>query len=143
MNIYRGIEQLPADFGPVVATIGNFDGVHRGHRMVIAEVIAAKQEKVLVFPQFRELAGPLSLAYILLVADELGVVLDEDAPGLVPPWLHPATSTTAASPIARVTACVRGGAIRPCCHGGSPLRSGPNRDAPMRIVCPTLKSESC
>ena len=40
MKIYRGIEQLPPDFGPVVATIGNFDGVHRGHRMVIEEVIA-------------------------------------------------------------------------------------------------------
>jgi riboflavin kinase/FMN adenylyltransferase len=40
VKIYHGIEQLPPDFGPVVATIGNFDGVHRGHRMVIAEVIA-------------------------------------------------------------------------------------------------------
>jgi len=40
MKIYRGIEQLPAGFGPTVATIGNFDGVHRGHRWVIAEVIA-------------------------------------------------------------------------------------------------------
>jgi riboflavin kinase/FMN adenylyltransferase len=40
MKLYRGIEQLPPGFGPVVATIGNFDGVHRGHRMVVAEVIA-------------------------------------------------------------------------------------------------------
>jgi riboflavin kinase/FMN adenylyltransferase len=40
MKIYRGIERLPPEFGPVVATIGNFDGVHRGHRWVIAEVIA-------------------------------------------------------------------------------------------------------
>lgn len=40
MKIYRGIEHLPPAFGPVVATIGNFDGVHRGHRMVIEEVIA-------------------------------------------------------------------------------------------------------
>jgi riboflavin kinase/FMN adenylyltransferase len=40
VNIYRGIHELPAGFGPVVATIGNFDGVHRGHRMVIDEVTA-------------------------------------------------------------------------------------------------------
>jgi riboflavin kinase/FMN adenylyltransferase len=33
-----GVEDLPP--GPVVATIGNFDGVHRGHQWVIAEVIA-------------------------------------------------------------------------------------------------------
>jgi riboflavin kinase/FMN adenylyltransferase len=38
VKIYRGIYELPTGFGPVVATIGNFDGVHRGHRMVIDEV---------------------------------------------------------------------------------------------------------
>jgi riboflavin kinase/FMN adenylyltransferase len=40
MKIYRSLSELPTSFGPVVATIGNFDGVHRGHRWVIAEVIA-------------------------------------------------------------------------------------------------------
>jgi riboflavin kinase / FMN adenylyltransferase len=40
MKIYRTLAELPVPFGPVVATIGNFDGVHRGHRWVIAEVIA-------------------------------------------------------------------------------------------------------
>ncbi len=40
MAVYRSLAELPADLGPVVATIGNFDGVHRGHRWVIAEVIA-------------------------------------------------------------------------------------------------------
>ncbi len=40
MKIYRHLSELPTPFGPVVATIGNFDGVHRGHRWVIAEVIA-------------------------------------------------------------------------------------------------------
>ena len=42
MNIFRNLSELPSDFGPVVATIGNFDGVHRGHSGVIAEVIHAK-----------------------------------------------------------------------------------------------------
>jgi riboflavin kinase / FMN adenylyltransferase len=40
MNIYRKLEELPADGEAVVGTIGNFDGVHRGHQGVIAEVIA-------------------------------------------------------------------------------------------------------
>jgi len=40
MAIYRSLAELPPTLGPVVATIGNFDGVHRGHRWVIAEVIA-------------------------------------------------------------------------------------------------------
>jgi len=40
VKIYRSLAELPADLGPTVATIGNFDGVHRGHQWVIAEVIA-------------------------------------------------------------------------------------------------------
>jgi len=40
MNIFHSLCELPADFGPVVATIGNFDGVHRGHRWVIDQVNA-------------------------------------------------------------------------------------------------------
>ena len=40
MRIFRSLSELPADFGPVVATIGNFDGVHRGHRWVIDQVNA-------------------------------------------------------------------------------------------------------
>src|ERR1700712_3152237 len=40
MKIFRSLQALPPDFGPVVATIGNFDGVHRGHRWVIDQVNA-------------------------------------------------------------------------------------------------------
>jgi riboflavin kinase / FMN adenylyltransferase len=39
MQILRQLAEIPADFGPSVATIGNFDGVHRGHRWVIGEVV--------------------------------------------------------------------------------------------------------
>lgn len=39
MQIFRQLAKVPRDFGPVVATIGNFDGVHRGHQWVIAEVV--------------------------------------------------------------------------------------------------------
>jgi riboflavin kinase/FMN adenylyltransferase len=40
LKIYTQLDQLPTPTAPVVATIGNFDGVHLGHRSVIAEVIA-------------------------------------------------------------------------------------------------------
>jgi riboflavin kinase/FMN adenylyltransferase len=40
MRIYRQLDGLPAANAPVVATIGNFDGVHLGHQAVIDEVIA-------------------------------------------------------------------------------------------------------
>lgn len=35
MKLVRGLHNLPAGFGPCVATIGNFDGVHLGHREMI------------------------------------------------------------------------------------------------------------
>lgn len=38
MRIFRSIEEVPADFGPTVVTVGNFDGVHCGHRQVLREV---------------------------------------------------------------------------------------------------------
>jgi riboflavin kinase/FMN adenylyltransferase len=40
MKIFRSLAELPAVFGPVVATIGNFDGVHCGHRWVIAQAVS-------------------------------------------------------------------------------------------------------
>jgi riboflavin kinase/FMN adenylyltransferase len=39
LNIYTQLADLPRPATPVVATIGNFDGVHLGHQAVIAEVI--------------------------------------------------------------------------------------------------------
>jgi riboflavin kinase/FMN adenylyltransferase len=37
---WDGLEQVPAGFGPSVVTLGNFDGVHLGHRSVLADVVA-------------------------------------------------------------------------------------------------------
>ncbi len=41
MHIWRSLDDVPSDLGRSVVTIGNFDGVHRGHRAVIAR---ARQE---------------------------------------------------------------------------------------------------
>jgi riboflavin kinase / FMN adenylyltransferase len=38
MDIFRSLDEIPPDFGPTVASIGNFDGVHRGHQWLLAEI---------------------------------------------------------------------------------------------------------
>jgi riboflavin kinase/FMN adenylyltransferase len=38
--VYRGLRSLPPDSGPAVAAIGNFDGVHLGHREILSAVVA-------------------------------------------------------------------------------------------------------
>ena len=45
MHIYRHLDELPAPLSPAVATIGNFDGVHRGHRWVIANVLRSARDR--------------------------------------------------------------------------------------------------
>ena len=44
MQVFHSLDEIPAAFGPVVATAGNFDGVHRGHRWVIDQVKARARE---------------------------------------------------------------------------------------------------
>jgi riboflavin kinase/FMN adenylyltransferase len=45
MKIYRSLAELPADFGPSALTIGNFDGVHLGHRRILNRVVAVAAEQ--------------------------------------------------------------------------------------------------
>jgi riboflavin kinase/FMN adenylyltransferase len=39
MQIFRKLDEVPPDFGSAIVSIGNFDGVHRAHRHVLAEIV--------------------------------------------------------------------------------------------------------
>lgn len=39
MDCFRSLEEVPEDFGPTAVTIGNFDGVHRGHDRVLSTLV--------------------------------------------------------------------------------------------------------
>lgn len=39
MQVFRKLEDVPADFGPTYVSVGNFDGVHRAHARVLGEIV--------------------------------------------------------------------------------------------------------
>jgi riboflavin kinase/FMN adenylyltransferase len=39
-SVFRSLAEIPANFGPSVASIGNFDGVHCGHQQILSAVVA-------------------------------------------------------------------------------------------------------
>ncbi len=63
MQVFRGIPR-PSERAPCALTIGNFDGVHRGHQALLARVVAAARARgiasaVMTFePHPRELFTP-------------------------------------------------------------------------------------
>ncbi len=39
MQVFHKLEDVPADFGPSLISVGNFDGVHRAHAHVLSEIV--------------------------------------------------------------------------------------------------------
>jgi riboflavin kinase/FMN adenylyltransferase len=39
MQTFHKLGDVPADFGPTLVSVGNFDGVHRAHRLVLDEIV--------------------------------------------------------------------------------------------------------
>jgi riboflavin kinase/FMN adenylyltransferase len=69
MTVWRSVDEVPQDLGRTVVTIGNFDGVHRGHRHVVARA--------------REVAGEVGAGRVVAVTFDphpIAVLRPEHAP---------------------------------------------------------------
>ncbi len=44
MQVFRHLDDIPADFGPAVVSVGNFDGVHRAHLDVVRHIAQRAKE---------------------------------------------------------------------------------------------------
>jgi riboflavin kinase/FMN adenylyltransferase len=74
--IYRSLAEVPADFGPCAITIGNFDGVHKGHQQIMERVRSIAREHgwrsaVLTFdPHPSKLVAPDRAPRLLTTAEQ-------------------------------------------------------------------------
>jgi riboflavin kinase / FMN adenylyltransferase len=76
MKIFRSYAEIGAAFGPSVVAIGNFDGVHAGHRQIMRRVVAIAWERgytptILTFdPHPAQVLAPDRAPKLLMTIDQ-------------------------------------------------------------------------
>jgi riboflavin kinase/FMN adenylyltransferase len=45
MQIFHKLEDVPADFGPTIISVGNYDGVHRAHQAVLKDIVERARQQ--------------------------------------------------------------------------------------------------
>ncbi len=74
--VFRSVAEIPANFGPTVASIGNFDGVHLGHQRILSAVaaearaIGAQAAAVTFEPHPEQFLRPAQAPRLLTPLDE-------------------------------------------------------------------------
>jgi len=81
--IYRSLAEVTGDFGPCAITIGNFDGVHNGHRQIMRRVVSIAREHgwksaVLTFdPHPTKLVAPARAPRLLSTPEQRARLIEE------------------------------------------------------------------
>ena len=91
MKVFRDLDQIPEEFRGAVATIGNFDGVHLGHRHIFARVVAEAARNgckavVITFePHPKMILRPEIRPFYLITSldEKIGRIADTGIDGLV------------------------------------------------------------
>jgi riboflavin kinase / FMN adenylyltransferase len=85
MKIFHHVEEIPADLGPTLVSVGNFDGVHRAHTRVLADIAGrartrgARSVAVTFEPHPMRILRPDSGLKLLTPTDERNRLLQETA----------------------------------------------------------------
>src|SRR5215831_11655273 len=84
MKIYRSLADAPQDFGPSALTIGNFDGVHFGHRRILRRLKQIADEhswkaSVLTFnPHPTRVVAPERAPHLMTSPDRRAELMQEE-----------------------------------------------------------------
>ncbi len=138
-EIFRHVLDLPGGWGPSVVTIGNFDGVHCGHRAVIAQVteraraLHARSVLVTLHPHPAEVLRPQAAPKLLTPLPQKLALLREtglDAV-LVLPFSESYAQTTA---LHFAETVLRDGLHAVEVHEGENFRFGSRAEADMHSL---------
>jgi riboflavin kinase/FMN adenylyltransferase len=83
-KVYHGTEEIGHDFGPAALTVGNFDGVHAGHRRILRRVADLARQRgwkpsVLTFdPHPVRVVAPDRAPRLLTTPDERALAMREE-----------------------------------------------------------------
>src|SRR5579864_2633514 len=45
MRVWHKLEEVPSGLGPTILSVGNFDGVHRAHTRVLANIVSRARQQ--------------------------------------------------------------------------------------------------